>query len=90
MTESALSTTQTEKTNNEEQTRLRMEAIIRLAHVMPTASRFELMGVVQKLSDTEFEQTEDGQALLTYFNTAIEKYFEKNRLKKQKNRKKKS
>ena len=82
-----LSPIPTDKISSDILMRQRMETIIRLAHTMPSAIRFELVGIAEKLSDTEFAQTEEGQTLTVHFNAAIEKYVEKNRIKKQKNRK---
>lgn len=79
-----------DKTSHEAIIRQRMETIVRLAHTMSTAERVALFESAEKLSDPEFAQTEEGQTLTTHFNVAIEKYVEKNRIKKQKNRKKKS
>lgn len=87
MTTYPLSTKPTDKISSDALMRQRMETIIRLAHTMPSTTRFELIGIVEKLSDTEFAQTEEGQALTNHFNATINLYFEKNRMKKQKNRK---
>ena len=90
MTTHPLSTMLPDKNNHEAIIRQRMETIVRLAHTMSTAERVALFESAEKLSDLEFAQTEEGQTLTTHFNAAIEKYVEKNRIKKQKNRKKKS